>query len=462
MIKVFNILLLLSFFLSNNFGQILTISDNGKRLLKNGKPFFYLADTAWELIHRSTREEAELYLRDRADKGFTVIQTVILAERNGLRTPNSYGNLPLNNFNPLDLNEKYFEHVDWIIKRANELKLVIALLPTWGDKWNQRWGDGPVIFTNPKIARDFGYLISTRYKNDENIIWILGGDRDPEEKIHLEIIDAMAEGLRKGDNGNHLISFHPTGDASSSKWFHKKSWLDFNMLQSGHWKLHKEVYDSINADYNLTPTKPCLNGEPQYEDILIRFSTENQRFDDYDVRESAYWSVLAGACGHTYGNNNIWQMWLPGREAAINADIPWNIAMHHRGAKQMGFLRKVFESRPFTNLIPDQKILTNYIGHDIKNIRAARDYDSSYAIIYLPTGNSTRINLQYFKVDLLSGYWFNPREGDSKRIHEFINTKKEMDFVPPSSGYQTDWVLILDDHKKNYPDPASITFEMKN
>ena len=60
----------------------------------DGRPFFYLGDTAWELFHRTTREEARLYLEDRARKGFTVIQAVCLAERDGLRVPNAYGDLP--------------------------------------------------------------------------------------------------------------------------------------------------------------------------------------------------------------------------------------------------------------------------------------------------------------------------------------------------------------------------------
>ena len=60
----------------------LEIAPGGRHLqTSEGKPFFYLGDTAWALFHRLTREEAEIYLRDRADKGFTVIQAVALAER---------------------------------------------------------------------------------------------------------------------------------------------------------------------------------------------------------------------------------------------------------------------------------------------------------------------------------------------------------------------------------------------
>jgi hypothetical protein len=56
----------------------------------DGRPFFWLGDTAWELFHRLNREEATRYLEDRASKGFTVIQAVALAELDGLNTPNAY------------------------------------------------------------------------------------------------------------------------------------------------------------------------------------------------------------------------------------------------------------------------------------------------------------------------------------------------------------------------------------
>lgn len=44
----------------------------------DGRPFFWLGDTAWELFHRTTRDECTYYLRTRARQGFTVVQAVAL------------------------------------------------------------------------------------------------------------------------------------------------------------------------------------------------------------------------------------------------------------------------------------------------------------------------------------------------------------------------------------------------
>jgi len=129
---------------------------NGRFLVTDeGRPFFYLGDTAWELFHRLGREDVDIYLRDRVAKGFTVIQVVALAEYNGLTVPNYYGALPLHDNDAMRPNESYFDHVDYVIERAGLLGLHIGLLPTWGDKVNRKWGIGPEIF-NPENASAYG------------------------------------------------------------------------------------------------------------------------------------------------------------------------------------------------------------------------------------------------------------------------------------------------------------------
>src|SRR5262245_42769169 len=173
----------------------LKVSENHRFLVtESGQPFFWLGDTAWELFHRLNREEAERYLKNRAEKGFNVVQAVALAEFDGLTATNAYGHLPLKNNDPLHPVEEYFQHVDWIVGKANALGIYVALLPTWGDKWNKKWGVGPEIF-NAQNAEGYGEWLGRRYK-EAGIVWVLGGDRPVENETHKEIIRAMARGLR--------------------------------------------------------------------------------------------------------------------------------------------------------------------------------------------------------------------------------------------------------------------------
>ena len=263
----------------------LQVSAN-KRFIEfeNGAPFFYLADTGWELFHRLTKVDAEKYLENRRQKGFTVIQTVVLAELDGLNVPNMEGEKPLIDNDPAKPNEKYFTHVDWVIKKAAEKGIFIGLLPTWGDKVDKQWGVGPVIF-NKENAFQYGRWIGNRYKDCPNIIWINGGDRQG-GGTNFAVWNALANGIKSVDK-NHLMTYHPWGGSSSSKWFQDQDWLDFNMMQTGHGERSYAAYKKLLIpDYHLNPVKPTFDGEPRYEDHPCDWKPEILGwFDDADVRQ---------------------------------------------------------------------------------------------------------------------------------------------------------------------------------
>ncbi|MBM3839504.1 MAG: DUF4038 domain-containing protein [Verrucomicrobia bacterium] len=420
----------------------LKVSPNKRYLVKeDGSPFFYLGDTAWELFHRLKREEADFYLSNRVAKGFNVIQAVVLAEFDGLTVPNAYGHLPLQNNDPAKPVEAYFKEVDYVVDKAERLGLYIGMLPTWGDKWNKKWGVGPEIFT-PANAEAYGRFLGRRYR-DKPVIWILGGDRNPENDLHLAIIRAMAKGLKKGDGGKHLITFHPQGGGNSSKWFHSDDWLDFNMFQSGHAAANIANYSLTSTNYNLTPIKPTLDGEPRYEDHPINWKPANGWFDDWDVRQAAYWSLLAGACGHTYGNHDIWQFWQSDRKPISSARTEWRKAIDHPGAFQVGLARKLFESRAYQKLVPDQSLLTSEAGEGAEHIRAAGASDRSFGFVYSPMGKPFTVNVGKFTGSRIKAQWFNPRDGAWKSDGEFP-TLGARQFTPPSTGRGNDWVLVLD------------------
>ena len=426
----------------------LKVSADGRWLVHEDKtPFFYLGDTAWELFHRLNRQEAELYLTDRATKGFTVIQAVVLAELDGLGTPNAYGDTPLWDNDPTKPSEAYFKHVDWIVAKAESLGLVTGMLPTWGDKWNKKWGQGPEIFT-PENAEQYGEWLGRRYK-DRPIIWILGGDRSVDNDRHKEITRAMARGLARGDGGAHLMTFHPQGGNSSANWFHSDAWLSFNMFQSGHGAANIANYEMIQKAYALSPVKPVLDGEPRYEDHPINWKPAQGWFDEWDVRQAAYWAMLSGACGHTYGDHNIWQMWQEGRKPISSARTPWRKALEHPASTQVGHMRRLFESRAWQTLVPDQSVV---VGDKLKgpdHIRAARASDGSFAFIYTPTGKPLTIETDKHQRNLRA-QWFDPRTGKLQAAQREGNT-----FDPPGEPARgNDWVLVVDDLAKHYGAPG--------
>jgi len=439
----------------------LKVSDNKRFLVfEDNTPFFYLGDTGWELLHRLNKADTEKYLENRRQKGYTVIQVVALAELDGLNTPNAEGEKPLINNDPTKPNEKYFAHVDWVIKKAEEKGIFIGLLPTWGDKWNRKWGGGPEIFT-PENAKIFGKFLGERYKNNPNIIWILGGDRPVDTDLHKIIIREMAFGLREGDGGAHLISFHPTGGSGSAQYFHNEDWLDFNMRQNGHSLSYTERYRQTADDYNLTPAKPVIDAEPIYEDHPINFNPDqNGHSVATDVRRPLYWDLFCGAFGHTYGHHSVWQMYSPDREPINRPLMPWYNAIDQPGAAQMIYGRLLMESRPFLTRIPDNSIIvtsnvpSSVPGAGAYQFVATRDQTGTYAMIYVPVGRKFSVRMDVIRGKEITAWWYNPRNGEAKLIGKFANSGTK-EFISPEPGESTDWILVLDDAAKKYAAPGS-------
>jgi hypothetical protein len=429
----------------------LQIASNRRYLMRaDGSPFFWLADTAWQLFNDLSREEADFYLQTRAAQNFTVIQAVALAERNCF-DGNANGDAPLFDLDPTKPNEAYFAHVDWVVARANELGLTIGFLPTWGDKWNHKWGAGPEIFT-PANAREYGRFLGRRYAAAD-VVWILGGDRPIETPMHAAIIRSMSLGLKEGEAevgtniGTHLQTFHPRGMQDSARYFHADDWLDFNMWQTGHAR-DRDNYALIAGTYALEPPKPVIDAEPGYEEHPSDFKVENGYLVARDVRRFLYSALFAGACGHTYGCHPIWQFWDGVGEPKNDARVPWREAVFLEGATQMQHARRLLEARPFFTRMPDNALLPDAPANH--RIVATRDHDGSYALVYSADGEGFTVDTARLAGHTLRAAWFDPRTGSCRPFDEFPRGPHRA-FTPPSSGEDHDWVLLLEDVSRDFP-----------
>lgn len=252
-----------------------------------------------------------------------------------------------------------------------------------------------------------------------------------------------------GEKNKTLISFHPPGGYASSTWFHNESWLDFNMLQTGHCR-DVDVYARIAKDYNLTPAKPTMDAEPIYEDHPVCFNARDFGYStDYDLRKSAYWGVFAGGHGHTYGCHDVWQMFSPDKLPVNNPRRPWYDALDLPEANQMKFLKNLILARPFLSRIPDQTLVIGENKSGPAYIVATRDQNGSYGIIYVPVGKKFTIDLSKFNANSLKTTWYNPKDGASV-TSTLISKKATQEFVPPTLGTGNDWVLIIDDATKTF------------
>ena len=441
---------------------------------EDGRPFFWLGDTAWELIDHTTREECSYYLHTRSLQGFTVIQTVVLAEFQGITQPSALGEKPFLDNDPKRPNEKYFDRVREMVDEAASDGLYVALVPTWGDKLTAPWGDGPRLFRldNLPLAHDYARYLAQKLKGRTNVLWILGGDRPPRltspnksaqaagfpaDQDWTPIWREMARGLADGLDGKPLILYHPQGGADSSQYLHNEPWLSVNGMQSGHGSGHDvPVWEWIARDYALKPAKPALDLEPNYEDHPYNpwphWDPATGYYRDLDVRKQVYRSVFAGGCGVTYGHHAVWGF-VGKRNPVINhADRDWINALQRPAGRQMKFLRELMESRPYFSRIRDESLIVADPGTGALHIEATRDGEGSYAFVYFPMNDLTaKLDLTKMKAKRLRGWWYDPRTGVGTLIG-MLDAGPEVEFRSPPYG--PDWVLALEDPDAGYPPPG--------
>ena len=441
----------------------LRVSDDKRSLVhEDGTAFIWLGGTAWELFHRLTLEEAGTYLENRRAKGYTVVQAVALAECDGVTEPTPDGLLPFVDADPSRPVEEYWQHVDAVVRLAEGKGIYVGMLPTWG----RYWADSQVRIFTEESAYAYGRFIGGRYAASPNIIWILGGDRRPVSRVHFELVRQMARGVRAGDTGHHLVTYHPRGGSSSSQYHHAEDWLDFNMMQTGHGEKDAACYDLISLDYNLLPMKPTLDGEPRYENHPARglgwkkgidVVPEEQWFDAYDVRQAAYWDLFAGAFGHTYGCHDIWQMLTPAHTPRGKARGTWQESLDLPGAQQMLYVRNLVVSRPMLGRVPCPDLVAGDAGKGADHKEATLGPDGSYAFVYLPSGGAVDVDCSLLSGEAVRACWYDPRTGLATRVESPFARSTHTFTAPGEHERGNDWVLVLDDTAREFVAPGSVS-----
>jgi hypothetical protein len=426
----------------------LETSDNGRHLvLDDGTPFFYLADTAWTLFKRLSRQEVEEYLDDRVRKGFTTIQVYVLR---GLAVPNIEGELPLVSYDPSKLNERFFAHVDWVVSAANSRGLLMSMVTTFGEHVRPgnilgAIGRGHEAVFDERNAYQFGRILGERYR-DAFVLWLLGGDRNP--LFDLAVWRKMAEGLKEGSGGVHLVSYHGGGSTSSSYWFHDEPWLDLNTIQSGH-SGDLPNYVFVAHDRSLRPVKPTLDMEPCYENRAYDGPTSQGVIKARHARSAGYWGLLAGGAGHGYGANEIWQFAKEENMASTDYAFPnrpptvgWKNALNFEGAQGMTRLRQCFERYPWHSLEPNGHVNDSGVVSGAGYVATATNKESRISLSYLSKGSSATLDVRKMDVSVANATWYDPRTGVETSIGELTGGHPEV-LDTPSGDPDDDWVLVV-------------------
>lgn len=397
---------------------------------QSGKPFLIQGDAAWSLISGLTKEDAEAYLDDRHRKGFNTV-IVNLIEHHFAGPVNRYGEMPFTKTGDFSTpNEKYFEHADWVIRKAAEKGIQVFLAPVYlGYIGTEEGWVEEVLANGPEKCRNWGRYVGKRYAGYSNIVWLIGGDRNPDSA--RAGVDAIVQGIKEFDH-KHLFTAHCHPENSAIDQYKDEGWLDFNTTYT-----YNIVHAMLLRDYQRKPVMPYVLIESTYEG--------EHNASAVQIRRQAYWAILSGATGQFMGNRPIW-LFDPG----------WREALDYVGSKDMERLGKFFATRPWYELIPDEnhEVVVDGLGEfrGLDYLTAARTKSGETVIAYMPTARTITVDLAKVSGTQARAVWFSPRTGKSEPIGTFptsaVNNKHQ--FVPPGDG---DWILLLDDAAKNFPIP---------
>ena len=297
---------------------------------------------------------------------------------------------------------------------ARASNLILAIMPCGGSsgtfvKQQKLFGAANV--------RAYGRWLGRRYRDIPNLIWVNGFDLKSSE--HTGITRALADGLREGDGGGHLITFHP-GGGNSSSYFHSERWLAYNTIQT--WSDYWRIQPLVMADYCRLPVKPVVLAEGAYE-AGPEYPT--RPITPLIIRKQAWWSFLAGGF-HTYGHNDMWRK-----------NPTWRASLDSQGAAQMGVLKQVLAARQWWTLVPDQSVL-DVAGCGTDMSAAAVSTHGDLAVLYLSTRQAVKVDLGKITVSAeVRATWVNPESGElsvqavypSAGLRSFMSTLKGEDAV---------------------------------
>jgi hypothetical protein len=430
----------------------LRISPDKKYLVNSrNEPFLIVGNAAWSLAVEATKSEALFYLDDRRRRGFNTIVVYLTTPRFSSHIPrwaNAEGAVPF--ANPDDFtatNEGYFAHVDWLVHEADSRGILVILTPSYigyacGDQgWCERMKHNGV-----SRLRQYGQWLGHRYRDFPNIAWLESGDYTPSRKgspSEMDLVTAIAEGVKAGDGGVHLHTVEWSTETSGSE-VPGATWLD---LDSTYSYTAPHLYTKTLADFARDDrVGPFFNFEPLYEN--------EHHTSQLQLRSQMYQPILSGATGFMFGMFPVWNFWSPGKPSWQFDDhgypAGWRSALDSPGTQGVTRTAEFFRTRAWYGLRPDvsHAIMTagyGTYGSDQFALLASTS-DGRLAIAYYTAPLSATVNMARMSGSTLVR-WFDPSSGKYVDVpgSPFPNSGTRV-FTPSRENAEgeSDWVLVLE------------------
>jgi len=407
---------------------------------QSGKPFLVVADTPWAIPFRATKEQVEIYAKDRKEKGFNTALMMTVQPDMEAEGPNerntelgfkqAFSDLSQGHINLMDVT--YFQYYDMLIQILLDHEFVPVYQPVFhGFGWKGKRVLGKEIDPD-EYVRYVKYLLA-RY-GSYPAFWLIAGDHnamDPgvqESGEMLELWDGYEQptGLHYNPCDDYIAVWAKNNPDIHCMHYNKihqsEQWLDFQWAQTGHNNEH--LYHKVERMYQNLPVKAVANGEPTYEGM-----NAGQNGIGWWQGEEAWMQLMSGGTmGVVYGAASLWQWKVTPNEAGWEAwtdqPLSWEGALKLKGSEYVGLVGKILGDLDWTDI---QK------RWDLANGRPLLAKEGEVYVSYLNHGGEIEIG----NVPQTLNYsWVDPKTGHVEQQGK-VNTSV---FKAPNSN---PWVLVI-------------------
>ncbi len=425
-------------------------SDQRYLVDQTGRPFYIHGEAAWSLIVQVNNEDARYYLTDRAARGFnSIIVNLIEHKYANLAPANINGDLPFSGtaFQSSPL-EPYFAHADFVIQQAALRGITVLLFPSYVgfNCDDEGWCSEMQAATDAQMFA-WGQYVGNRYKSFPNIIWVIGGDADPNAFTNLRSrLNQVALGISSADPVHTLYTAHNNRAESAMDIWQGAPWLTLNDVYTSDF----DVAANCSSNAQRTGALPVFMIEDFYEGPPHNLTLLGIRTQDY---QSVLWGCSAGRVN---GNRVIWGFNCP--DPTWCSTIPWKTQLDTPGTEYAVNLARLLESREFWLMQGDFANAVMTAGQQSSSFSTqavtSRTSDGQTILAYIPTNRAVTMDLRRISGSSATAWWYNPQTGAATQIGNFPTTGTQ-NFTPPD---QNDWVLVIDNTAANLPAPGSGPF----
>jgi hypothetical protein len=438
----------------------LKASANNRYLVdQNNTPFLMVGDSPQQLITNLSQKEAAAFMANRRSYGINTLWINLLCICKEAKTFD--GIVPF--LVPGDIatpNPAYFQRVDDMLRIAADHGMVVLLDPIETISWLD------ILRKNGKSKSfEYGQYLGNRYKDFPNIIWMHGNDfQSWRNAADDDLVQAVARGIRSMD-ANHIHTVELNYVTSGS--LEDKSWAPLIELNAAY--TYFPTYAQVLTEYNRQNFKPVFMVEANYEFENVGPDTDGG--STQNLRRQEYWAMLSGAAGQLYGSAHTWKL-----------QKGWEANLDTSGVIQLSYVKNLFVSRKWYDLVPDQTHTVVTAGYDrfscivgkfvayaskdqdsliLKAFRkysgigsitsntcatAARTSDGSLVMVYMPTIRTITLDMSKL-TGTTTARWYDPTSGEYADVKgsPFANEGSRQ-FMPSGANKsgEGDWVLVLE------------------